>query len=77
VITLKVIEQFNKLFSNIPPVAIRIDVSWNLAKELYQAIQNYRKQNNTTIVEEQYSLILVQMLLMASGEQIGVNESEE
>jgi len=58
------LEKLDETFSKLPPIAIRMDVAWTLAKHLYQVILNFRKDNNSTVVEEQYALNLVNMLLI-------------
>ena len=71
------IKKLDEVFTNAPPVAIRVNLSWQLTKELYRTMRKFRKMNGSTVVEEQYSLILLLYLLTISGEKEEVVESEK
>jgi hypothetical protein len=69
------LEKLDETFSKLPPIAVRMNVSWELAKKMYAVILGSRKELNSTIVEEQYALNLVNMLLTIIGQQREVTES--
>jgi len=71
------LEKLNETFTKLPPVAIRMNVSWELAKKMYAVILGSRKELNSTIIEEQYALNLVNMLLTIVPQQREVGESEK
>jgi len=71
------LEKLDETFSKLPPIAIRVNVSWELAKKMYAVILGSRKELNSTVVEEQYALNLVNMLLTLVSGQREVSESEK
>ena len=71
------IKKLDEVFGNAPPIAIRVNLAWQLSKDLYRTIQRFRKQYSTTVVEEQYSLILLLYLLSIGEPQREVGESEK
>jgi len=70
-------KKLDEVFGNAPPIAIRVNLSWQLAKDLYRTLQRFRKQYGSTVVEEQYSLILLLYLLTVVSEKTEVVESEK
>jgi len=71
------IRKLDEVFNKATPVAIRIDISWKIARELYNALLRSRAKYNSTIVEEQYSLNLLSIILMSSPTGSEVSESEK
>ena len=71
------IKKLDEVFGNAPPIAIRVNLSWQLAKDLYRTLQRFRRQYSSTVIEEQYSLILLLYLLMVTTERGEVTENEK
>jgi len=71
------VKKLDEVFGNAPPIAIRVNLAWSLAKDLYRTLQRFRKQYGSTVVEEQYSLILLLYLLTISEQRGEIGETEK